>query len=139
MNLRAKTASVLGAAAVAAASLVVVPAGTAHAAYPTCNSNKNLDTSYGNVRQPYYTGTGSRNCVLGVGDDSIAVTRLQIVLRDCYGRNITADSQYGKNTRDAVAYVQNYEGVPADGTYGPLTRKAMKWKTSYGSCVRLGI
>ncbi|MGW0822186.1 peptidoglycan-binding domain-containing protein [Streptomyces sp. NPDC002845] len=141
MNFRAKTASVLGAAAVATASLVALP-GTAHAAYPTCNGVKNVDTSHGNVRQPYYTGTGSRNCVMGVGTRSSAVTRLQIVLRNCYNQDLTADGRYGSSTSSAVKYVQRYEGLSSsdiDGVYGPLTRKAMKWHTSSGICIRPAI
>ncbi|GAA4688463.1 hypothetical protein GCM10023347_50310 [Streptomyces chumphonensis] len=139
MNLRAKSVSVLGVAAVAATTLVVLPAGTAHAAYPKCNSSKAIDTSHGTVRQPYYTGTGSRNCVMGVGADNGAVRRLQYVLVHCYNRDIGIDGVYGANTRNAVRYVQQFEGLASqdiDGVYGPLTRKAMKWRTNTGICFR---
>ncbi|MFB8772990.1 hypothetical protein [Streptomyces broussonetiae] len=90
MNLRAKTASVLGAAAIATASLVAMP-GTAHAAYPKCDSAKNITTADGTFRQPYYTGTGSRNCVMGSGYTSPGVVVLQVVLNDCYARDLVVD------------------------------------------------
>ncbi|MBC7272826.1 MAG: peptidoglycan-binding protein [Streptomyces sp.] len=139
MNLRAKTASVLGAAAVATASLVAMP-GTAHAAYPKCDGAKNITTTDGTFRQPYYTGTGSRNCVMGSGYESGGVARLQIVLNNCYARNLVVDGVYGPKTIEAVRYVQQYEGIDVDGAYGPVTRVAMKWqRTTDGYCIRLAV
>jgi peptidoglycan hydrolase-like protein with peptidoglycan-binding domain len=61
------------------------------------------------------------DCMLGPGDTSTAVARLQIDLNDCYGNNLTVDGIYGANTKNAVIAVQHREGVPQDGVYGPMT------------------
>jgi peptidoglycan hydrolase-like protein with peptidoglycan-binding domain len=67
-------------------------------------------------------------CILGYGDSSTAVARLQIDLNDCYGFLLPAalavDGIYGTNTENAVKAVQRYQGWPPaeqDGIYGPNT------------------
>ncbi|MGW0903232.1 peptidoglycan-binding domain-containing protein [Streptomyces sp. NPDC002853] len=102
------------------------------ASYPTCNAQKVVRTS--GLRftyQPYYTGTGSRNCVMGYGAQSNGVYALQIAIDTCY-RNLSRDGIYGSQTRDAVRAVQAAEDVGVDGEYGPVTRKAMKWPVYEG-------
>ncbi|SFC68083.1 peptidoglycan-binding domain-containing protein [Streptomyces aidingensis] len=121
-----KLASVLGTLVLGAAAVLVTP-GTAQAAYPTCNAQKVKYVS-GSLftYQPYYTGTGSRNCVMGYGAQSNGVYALQNAIDFCY-RNISVDGIYGPQTRQAVWDVQAEENVGRDGVYGPVTRKAMEW------------
>lgn len=136
--------SLAGASAGVAAPADYAKSPSAAAAYPTCNSAKTVDagTTYGTVRQPYYTGTGSRNCVMGIGARSAGVTRLQLNLNACYGHigvHLTVDGVYGTNTSNAVKAVQRHVGVAADGIYGPMTRRSMNWDTSRLGCQNLGI
>ncbi|WP_165986577.1 peptidoglycan-binding protein [Streptomyces sp. YIM 98790] len=121
-----KLASVLGVLAMGAGVVLVTPS-TAQAAYPTCNAQKVKYTSGSYFTyQPYYTGTGSRNCVMGYGAQSDGVYALQNAIRFCY-KSISVDGIYGSQTRQAVVDVQTVEKVGVDGVYGPVTRKAMDW------------
>jgi peptidoglycan hydrolase-like protein with peptidoglycan-binding domain len=81
--------------------------------------------------------TGKDNCLLGVGNQSIAVERLQYVLRYCYSRQIAVDGIFGPQTRTALQYAQRAEHISADGVYGPQTRDHPKWMDFYGRCARL--
>ncbi|MGW0903231.1 peptidoglycan-binding domain-containing protein [Streptomyces sp. NPDC002853] len=119
-------------AALAMAGLAVTASAADAASYPTCNAaKKHYISSTWFVVQPYYTGTGSRNCVMGYGAQSAGVTRLQFAINDCYNgiANIAEDGIHGTGTRKAVRYVQEQtDGEAAvDGEYGPQTRKAMYW------------
>ncbi|MEV1077879.1 peptidoglycan-binding domain-containing protein [Streptomyces sp. NPDC050211] len=125
-------AAAVSTAALAATGLAVTASPAAAASYPTCNSaKKHYIATKRFVVQPYYTGTGSRNCVMGYGAQSSGVTRLQFAINDCYNGipNIAEDGRYGSETRNAVRYVQEQTDGDAavDGEYGPETRKAMYW------------
>jgi hypothetical protein len=127
-----KFACAVSTAATVAAGLAVTAAPAEAASYPTCNAaKKHYISSTRFVVQPYYTGTGSRNCVMGVGAQSAGVTRLQFAINDCYNGidNVREDGIYGSETRNAVKYVQEQTDGDAavDGVYGPETRKAMYW------------
>ncbi|WP_171117602.1 MULTISPECIES: peptidoglycan-binding domain-containing protein [Streptomyces] len=120
----ALTATLLGGA------LAVAPAASA-ASYPTCNAVKRVYLSSTVwVRQPYYSGTGSRNCILQYGNSSSAVTALQDALITCYRQDTGGkDGIYGPKTRQAVYNVQTqYRDIANDGIYGPETRKKMGWR-----------
>jgi hypothetical protein len=117
----------------AATGLVVTAASAEAASYPTCNAMKAVYTSGSRFTyHPYYTGTGSRNCVMGRGAQSDGVYPLQHALKYCYQRNISFDGIYGPKTEDAVWAVQQAEDAGPDGVYGPVTRKAMKWPVYEG-------
>ncbi|WP_129837649.1 peptidoglycan-binding domain-containing protein [Streptomyces sp. RFCAC02] len=122
--------TVLTTAVLAAGGVLTISPAHA-AAYPTCNGSKGVTYSGGDyvVNQPYYTGTGSRNCVLGYGAQGTAVRRLQDVLINCYGDlyDDGIDGIYGPNTQAAVEAVQRREGASVDGEYGPETRREMRW------------
>lgn len=113
-------------------------ASPASAVSPTCNGRKNVSTGpAAYVSQPYYTGTGSRNCTLQYGNASKAVNALQHALVYCYDEDISIDGDFGSATRAALKRTQDAVNVSADGIYGPQTRKAMKWyvHTSLGSSI----
>ncbi|NGO44434.1 peptidoglycan-binding domain-containing protein [Streptomyces ureilyticus] len=104
------------------------------ASYPTCNAVKTVSlSSTTKVRQPYYTGTGTRNCVLASGSSSTAVTALQDALITCYKEDTGGkDGIYGSKTKRAVWNVQGeYDNLTQDGVYGPATRKMMGWRVYY--------
>jgi peptidoglycan hydrolase-like protein with peptidoglycan-binding domain len=74
--------------------------------------------------------TASVECGLSEGDDEEAVRALQEALVTCNGQHITVDGEYGPQTREAVARVQEANGLVVDGIYGPTTRDAMLWPAS---------
>ncbi|TQM78990.1 putative peptidoglycan binding protein [Saccharothrix saharensis] len=81
----------------------------------------------------------SADCHMGVGANSNAVRALQRTLQYCYRIALTIDGDFGGNTRKALMRAQAVEGIPADGEYGPQTRRAIKHypvKTS-GDCNRV--
>ncbi|MER5349414.1 peptidoglycan-binding domain-containing protein [Kitasatospora sp. NPDC002551] len=132
---RAKLAALAVAALAVPTGLVVGPAGTASAAGVTCNSFK----SYYGADVPYYTGTGSVDCYMGQGASSDAVWGLQFTMNYCYGEHLTVDGNFGALTRAALIRTQQKAGTPADGEYGPNTRKAILHDvTSPGTgCIRV--
>jgi peptidoglycan hydrolase-like protein with peptidoglycan-binding domain len=77
------------------------------------------------------------NCLLGIGNQSVAVERLQWSLRFCYNRSIALDGVFGPQTESALRYAQRAEHISADGVYGPQTRDDLKWFNTNGWCVRL--
>lgn len=118
------TATLMGGA------VLTAPAASS-ASYPTCNGVKSVSlSSTVSVRQPYYTATGSRNCILQSGNSGSAVTALQDALITCYKQDTGGkDGVYGSKTRQAVWNVQaQYSGLVKDGIYGPETRKKMGWR-----------
>ncbi|MFE9439688.1 peptidoglycan-binding protein [Streptomyces sp. NPDC006602] len=140
-----KLASVLGALALGTGAVLASPGAVHAASYPTCNAKKAVSASGSFFTyQPYYSGTGSRNCVMSQGAQSDAVYALQIAIDTCY-QDISRDGIYGPETRQAVRAVQDAEDVGVDGVYGPETRKAMKWPLYMGGsgsvhgCSRLGV
>jgi peptidoglycan hydrolase-like protein with peptidoglycan-binding domain len=113
----------------AAAALlpVLVSATPASAATPTCTGTSVVTGDNGfNIRVPT-VGNAHPNqfeCILGPGDTSTAVTRLQIDLDVCYGDNLSTDGIYGTNTENAIKAVQRaggLTGAQVDGIYGPIT------------------
>jgi peptidoglycan hydrolase-like protein with peptidoglycan-binding domain len=74
-------------------------------------------------------GGGVDNCNLELGDDNVAVSRLQIGLdSSCnFSADIPVDGDYGPLTRQAVISAQLGLGVAPDGEYGPVTGSAMEW------------
>lgn len=135
-GLPSRAAATLSAGIVAAGLLVgmaTAPSASA-ASYPTCNSRKNVSVgASAYVSQPYYTTTGSRNCILQYGNSSTAVNALQHALIYCYDHDIDNDGIFGSETRAALRQVQGAVNVTVDGIYGPETRKAMKWYVHTGS------
>ena len=77
------------------------------------------------------------DCLLGLGNQSPAVTFLQITLTECYGRGLAWDGIFGPKTEAAVVYAQQAEHIYADGVYGPQTRDHLKWLTIDYKCLRL--
>jgi hypothetical protein len=65
-------------------------------------------------------------CYLEQGTSGLAVRTLQTSLKQCYGKSITVDGQFGPATYNALLQVQRSVGVTIDGVYGPGTGKAMK-------------
>ena len=68
----------------------------------------------------------------GQGDDD-AVRSLQDALVTCNGQDIPVDGEYGEQTRQAVARVEEQNGLPVDGAFDPDTRDAMRWPATSAS------
>lgn len=67
-------------------------------------------------------GTPSQfDCMMGPGDTSAAVSRLQLDLNDCQGDHLSVDGIYGPKTEAAVKSFQALVGITRDGIYGPHT------------------
>ncbi|MFD0417931.1 peptidoglycan-binding protein [Streptomyces sp. NPDC127108] len=111
-----------------ASGLLTMTAGPAHAATPVCT--KTVTKSNGGFSGPVAAASnGSLNCQLGPGNRGSAVKALQNSLWRCSTANPGAiDGVYGGNTKAAVAKLQRSKNVrPADGLYGPKTRKVFYW------------
>jgi murein L,D-transpeptidase YcbB/YkuD len=74
-------------------------------------------------------GSGNWHCQLGLGNDSVAVSRLQIALDSwCnLSAGLTVDGDYGPLTQQAVRNVQHAYGITVDGIYGPQTAYTILW------------
>ena len=123
---------------------VLTSATPASAATPTCTSTSLVEGAFGagnTLRVPTAgSGTGRFDCILGVGNNSTAVGRLQIDLNKCYGDNLTVDNDYGSLTEAAVKRVQRLEGITQDGIYGPHTIDSFNYQISgfpNGECDRI--
>lgn len=135
-----RTRGVVVAGALAASLLggtVTVSSSASAASYPTCNGVKKVNLGNSKwIHQPYYTGTGSRNCVMGQGAQGKAVEQLQTAMWWCYS-NLMPESEidgiYGPKTRSTMSELQRREKVSRDGVYGPETRKAMLWPGGVGN------
>jgi peptidoglycan hydrolase-like protein with peptidoglycan-binding domain len=68
----------------------------------------------------------------GQGDDD-AVRALQDALVTCNGQDILVDGEYGEQTRQAVARVEEQNGLAVDGAFDPDTRHAMRWPETSAS------
>lgn len=132
----------------AVSGAAVLPALTsatpASAATPTCTGTSLVTGAFGagkTLRVPTAgSGTGRFDCILGSGNSSNAVSRLQIDLNDCEGANLTVDGDYGPLTAAAVKRVQHAEGITQDGIYGPQTIDGFSYQLSgepTGSCDRI--
>jgi peptidoglycan hydrolase-like protein with peptidoglycan-binding domain len=129
------------AAALAVASgIALLPALTSAppaSAAVSCTGTSLVKANVGDlVRVPTVgNGTGDDNCQLGLGNDSVAVARLQIALNSkCnFSAGLKVDNDYGPLTEAAVRHAQSEHGIPADGIYGPQTRNALWWPTAAAS------
>ena len=99
-------------------------AAPASAALYSCNSWSSYYPGSNQIYQKPTLGleTHNTNCVLGVGNQSGAVTVLQDALNRCYQQGLVVDGDYGPKTRQAVINVQRRIGTAADGVYGPQLR-----------------
>ncbi|MEU4387214.1 peptidoglycan-binding domain-containing protein [Promicromonospora sp. NPDC023805] len=65
-----------------------------------------------------------------------SVESLQRTLNRCYGENLVPDGIFGDRTEGALWRAQVEEGITADGEYGPQTRDALAWHVvNGGGCV----
>lgn len=108
-------------AAIALLALPVLGAAPAAAALPSCTA-----TDRGAIPA---AGRDNHQCVLGSGNQGVAVKALQKSLRDCNKQSIGVDGSYGPKTRQAVINVQRKAGLAQDGVYGPKTARAMLWSS----------
>ena len=76
----------------------------------------------------------SVECVIteGSGDDE-AVQALQEALVTCNGQAVEVDGEYGPQTSEAVARVEEQNGLAADGVYDTATMDAMRWPVTTAS------
>ena len=78
--------------------------------------------------------SASVECNMREGDvDEEAVRALQDALVRCNGQNIPVDGDFGPQTQQAIARVQEQNGLAADGFYGPATRDVMQWPATSAS------
>lgn len=61
-----------------------------------------------------------------------SVESLQRTLNRCYGENLVPDGIFGDRTEGALWRAQVEEGITADGEYGPQTRDALAWHVVNG-------
>jgi len=112
-------------------------------AQASCDSTTNRfkDTANNTIVIPSIGhNTTNIDCDLGVGDVSSAVKDLQHELNHCYwflGISIAEDGIFGQHTKAALEKAQSFEGITADGVYGPQTRNHLHWLDSTGFCFRL--
>lgn len=113
----------------------------AHAATPTCNFSIDGYYIYNSsvvAYRPYYFNYSNyyqqMDCVLYQGVNNGAVTTLQKTLNACYGESLATDGSYGPLTKAAVKRAQQYHRISDDGVAGPITLSKLKWLNSSGSC-----
>jgi peptidoglycan hydrolase-like protein with peptidoglycan-binding domain len=125
--------TVVAAAAAMLAGGVAATTATASAADSVgwCDGTRTIKvSSTATVRQPYHTGTGSRDCTLAEGAVGGAVSTLQRALKLCnFATNLDIDGEFGSLTEQAVSYAQSKRGTGVDGIYGPDSRQAFHWPT----------
>ncbi|MGH9111309.1 MAG: peptidoglycan-binding domain-containing protein [Acidimicrobiales bacterium] len=100
----------------------------------TCDGVVAVESPSGSAQVPGETalfGSDDADCRMdGSGGHEEAVVALQAALVRCNGQDIALDGEYGSETTQAVTRVQERAGVAADGTFGPNTRRAMRWPTT---------
>jgi peptidoglycan hydrolase-like protein with peptidoglycan-binding domain len=74
------------------------------------------------------TGRTSQSCYLRYGDRTLAVLTLQHQLSYCYGADLVVTGVFDARTKAALQRAQRLHGITADGIYGPVTLKALKWR-----------
>lgn len=110
----------------------VAPAAAEPAALPNCNGFSQRDSRFFDAKlhiPSTSNDSGDYNCVLGVGNQGIAVKKLQDALAKCHNKNLGPsgiDGHYGTYTRNAVWSIQDEFGLPR-GDYGPQTKAKMGW------------
>ena len=96
----------------------------------TCDGVVVVQRASGSATVPGSDGFegSSVECVIseGSGDDD-AVQALQEALVTCNGQAVDVDGEYGPQTSEAVARVQEQNGLAVDGVYDSRTRDAMRW------------
>jgi peptidoglycan hydrolase-like protein with peptidoglycan-binding domain len=109
------------------ALLPVLTSATPASATSTCAGTSLVNGGNGETIRVPTVGNATPakwGCILGSGDSSTAVSRLQIDLNDCYRDDLTVDGIYGPDTEAAVKQVQAELHVTQDGIYGPQTIEA---------------
>lgn len=106
-------------------------------ALPPCDATAPFAVDDGTIRLPVHGPVvpfASAACQLAEGHASgeEAVRLVQDALAACNGQAVTIDGSYGAETRQAVASVQEANGLDVDGIYGPDTRAAMDWPVESG-------
>lgn len=91
---------------------------------PQCTQAVGRITARGRASIPA-ANNGSTSCWMDQGNVSAGVQALQRALVYCWHLNISVDSQYGPQTKEAVRAVQRREHIKDDGVYGPQTHAAM--------------
>lgn len=130
-----RTISAIAVAGIAVVGMLGAAApASASGGYPECGWGALYMTSaHATVRVPTTDGySGLQNCTLNKGPYRpvaavYTVSPLQSALRECYGKNITVDGEFGPATLAALVQVQWTIGVTADGVWGPNTRDHMLW------------
>lgn len=73
-------------------------------------------------------------CDMSEGNgDGAAVASMQQALVTCNGQNIAVDGDYGEQTRQAVAQVEEQNGLAVDGSFDPQVANAMQWPATSSS------
>lgn len=102
----------------------------------TCDGAVVVQTASGSATVPGAETfeQSSVECVIaeGSGDDE-AVQALQEALVACNGQVVEVDGEYGPQTSEAVARVEEQNGLPVDGVYDTQTLDAMRWPVTSAS------
>jgi peptidoglycan hydrolase-like protein with peptidoglycan-binding domain len=121
--------------ATVAIAAMFTTAGAAEAAGPAepfCNSTNVVPVGNGwSAMVPlavHRTVRSSQSCYLRYGDRTVAVFTLQQQLSYCYGAGLAQTGSFDARTKAAVQRAQRLHGITADGIYGPVTLKALKWR-----------
>ncbi|WP_433319551.1 peptidoglycan-binding domain-containing protein [Micromonospora sp. CA-269861] len=125
------------------AGAMLMSAGPAAAAYPTCYGKRKVATAPYNelVWIPAVSSTGSTSCNLRLGNyNNTGVSVLQDAINRCNRpQNFTpvvVDGDFGQKTKDLLIVAQALRETEADGIYGPLTRRAFFWPLPSGEGCR---
>jgi peptidoglycan hydrolase-like protein with peptidoglycan-binding domain len=126
------------AALLSAGAMVLAFSGQASATVlhpaPTCD----WVAAYAGAWVPEYLPTNTVNCFMGQGDSGAGVQKLQHTMNLCYGEHLVEDGSFGPLTRAALIRTQQKSGTPADGEYGPNTRRAIRHQPiNGGPCIRV--
>src|SRR5262249_27056164 len=110
---------------IASFGIALTPTTPVSAVTPTCaGTSLRTGATTGDLMRVPTVGNATPNqfdCILGPGDSSTAVSRLQIDLNFCNAAGLKVDGIYGINTTNAVKAMQRLERVTVDGVYGPMT------------------
>lgn len=142
-----RTLSALASLAIAATALIALPAGAQAAtpAYPCYWTGQQSTFFYGAggvnawMSQPMGYAYYATDCYAGgTYGSSDSVKTIQDALNHCNGANLEVDGSYGPLTKAAVRAVQASHGITVDGAYGPQTRDHMSWwavtSLGHGQC-----
>ncbi|MFE4171665.1 peptidoglycan-binding protein [Streptomyces sp. NPDC056909] len=140
--MRIRTAAAAAMLALASAAGTMTMATPASAAV-SCDSFSHFQLTNGGWAEVPTKGseTDNTNCVLGPGNQSVAVVALQNTLNYCYlapanKTRLALDGDYGAKTKAAVLYAQQQSGAGQDGVFGPQTSSKMKWYGYAQGCAK---